>query len=137
MLHITKIKPRANYMLVTADTFDKDMIEKGVIVAKKGDLKLWQSVLAIGPMIRNIEIGDKVMINPMKYAVRKYNQNSVQNDLDNNPVLSYNFPFETIEDSEGNPQECLYISDDAVKYAFEGEEKDDALIIPGKKKFII
>ena len=137
MLHITKIKPRANYMLVTADTFDKDMIEKEVIVAKKGDLKLWQSVLAIGPMIRNIEIGDKVMINPMKYAVRKYNQNSVQNDLDNNPVLSYNFPFETIEDSEGNPQECLYISDDAVKYAFEGEEKDDALIIPGKKKFII
>lgn len=137
MLHITKIKPMANYMLVTADTFDKDMIEKGVIVAKKGDLKLWQSVLAIGPMIRNIEIGDKVMINPMKYAVRKYNKNSVQNDLDNNPVLSYNFPFETIEDSESNPQECLYISEDAVKYAFEGEEKDDALIIPGKKKFII
>lgn len=137
MLHITKIKPMANYLLVTADTFDKDMIEKEVIVANKGDLKLWQKVLAVGPMVRNIEIGDMVMINPMKYAVRKYNKNSVQNDIDNNPVLSYNFPYETIEDSEGNPKECLYISDDAVKYAFEGYEKDAALIVPGKKKFIV
>lgn len=137
MLHITKIKPMANCLLVTADTFDKDMIEKGVIVAKKGDLKLWQEVLEVGPIVRNIKVGDKVMINPMKYAVRKYNKNSVQNDLDNNPVLSYNFPFETIEDNEGNPKECLYISEDAVKYAFEGCEKEDALIVPGKKKFIV
>lgn len=137
MLHITKIKPVFNHLLITADKFDKDMIQAGVIVANKGDLKLWQKVIAIGSAVRDVKVGDMVMIDPMKYAVRKYNKNSVQNDLDNNPVLTYNFPFETVDDEKGEPQDCLYITEDAVKYAFEGREKDEALITPGKKQFII
>lgn len=137
MLHITKIKPVFNHLLITADKFDKDMIQAGVIVANKGDLKLWQKVIAIGSAVRDVKVGDMVMIDPMKYAVRKYNKNSVQNDLDNNPVLTYNFPFETVDDEKGEPQDCLYITEDAVKYVFEGKEKDEALITPGKKQFII
>lgn len=137
MLHITEIKPVFNHLLITADKFDKDMIQAGVIVANKGDLKLWQKVIAIGSAVRDVKVGDMVMINPMKYAVRKYNKNSVQNDLDNNPVLSYNFPFETIDNEKGEGQDCLYITEDAVKYAFKGEERDDSLIIPGKKQIII
>lgn len=137
MLHITKIKPVFNHLLITADKFDKDMIQAGVIVANKGDLKLWQKVIAVGSAVRDVKVGDMVMIDPMKYAVRKYNKNSVQNDLDNNPVLTYNFPFETVDDEKGEPQDCLYITEDAVKYAFEGNEKDEALITPGKKQFII
>lgn len=137
MLHITKIKPVFNHLLITADKFDKDMIQAGVIIANKGDLKLWQKVIAIGSAVRDVKVGDMVMIDPMKYAVRKYNKNSVQNDLDNNPVLTYNFPFETIDDEKGEPQDCLYITEDAVRYAFEGKERDEALITPGKKQFII
>lgn len=137
MLHVTKIKPTFNHVLVTGDTFEKDMISGGVIVAKKGDLKLWQTVVAVGPMVRSIEVGDKVMIIPDHFAVKKYNKNSVQNDLDNNPVLTYNFPFETIDDEKGEPQEYLYISDNDVKYIFEGEERDEALITPGKPKLIL
>lgn len=137
MLHITKIKPVFNHLLITADKFDKDMISNGIIVAKKGDLKLWQKVIAVGPTVRNIETGDMVMIIPDHFAVKKYNKNSVQNDLDNNPVLTYNFPFETIDDEKGDSKDCLYISDNDVRYVFEGEEKDEALIVPGKKTFII
>ena len=124
-------------MLVTADTFEKDMIQGGVIVAKKGDLKLWQTVVATGSTVRDVKTGDKVMIIPDHFAVKKYNKNSVQNDLDNNPVLTYNFPFETIDDEKGEPQEYLYISDNDVKYIFEGEERDEALITPGKPKLIL
>lgn len=137
MLHITKINPMFNYLLVTADKFDKDMIEGGVIVAKQGDLKLWQRVVAIGSAVRDIKVGDMVMIALDHYAVKKYNKNSVQNDLDNNPILTYNIPFETVDDEKGEPQEYLYISDRDVKYSFEGCEKDEALIVPGKKKFIV
>lgn len=137
MLHITKIKPVFNHLLITADKFDKDMIQAGVIVANKRDLKLWQKVIAVGSAVRDVKVGDMVMIDPMKYAVRKYNKNSVQNDLDNNPVLTYNFPFETVDNEKGEPQDCLYITEDAVKYAFEGKEKEEALITPGKKQFII
>lgn len=137
MLHVTKIKPLFDHLLITADRFEKDMIHSGVILANKGDLKLWQTVVAVGSVVRDIKVGDKVMINPNDFAVKKYNKNSVQNDLDNNPVLTYNFPFETINDEKGEPKDYLYISDRNVKYVFEGIEKDESLILPGKPKLIV
>ncbi len=137
MLHVTKIKPLFDHLLITADRFEKDMVHNGVILANKGDLKLWQTVVAVGSVVRDIKVGDKVMINPNDFAVKKYNKNSVQNDLDNNPVLTYNFPFETVDDEKGNPKDYLYISDRNVKYVFEGIEKDESLILPGKPKLII
>lgn len=137
MLHITEIKPTYNHLLVTGDTFEKDMIQGGVIVAKKGDLKLWQKVVAIGPSVRDIKVGDMVMIIPDHFAVKKYNKNSVQNDLDNNPILTYNFPFETIDDEKGDLHDFLYIADNDIRYVFEGYEKDEALIVPGKKMLIV
>ncbi len=137
MLHVTKIKPLFDHLLITADKFDKDMIHNGVIVAGKGDLKLWQTVVAVGSVVRDIKVGDKVMINPNDFAVKKYNKNSVQNDLDNNPVLTYNFPFETMDDENGESKDYLYISDRNVKYVFEGVEKDESLILPRKTKLIV
>lgn len=137
MLHVTKIKPLFDHLLITADRFEKDMVHNGVILANKGDLKLWQTVVAVGSIVRDIKVGDKVMINPNDFAVKKYNKNSVQNDLDNNPVLTYNFPFETVDDEKGNPKDYLYISDRNVKYVFEGTEKDDSLILPRKTKLIV
>lgn len=137
MLHVTKIKPLFDHLLITADKFDKDMIHNGVIVAGKGDLKLWQTVVAVGSVVRDIKVGDKVMINPNNFAVKKYDKNSVQNDLNNNPVLTYNFPFETVDNEKGEPKDYLYISDRDVKYVFEGVEKDDSLILPGKTKLIV
>lgn len=137
MLHVTKIKPLFDHLLITADRFEKDMIRSGVILANKGDLKLWQTVVAVGSVVRDIKVGDKVMINPNDFAVKKYNKNSVQNDLDNNPVLTYNFPFETVDDEKGEPKDYLYISDRNVKYVFEGTEKEDSLILPGKPKLIV
>ena len=138
MSHVTKIKPLFDHLLITADRFEKDMIHSGVILANKGDLKLWQTVVAVGSVVRDIKVGDKVMINPNDFAVKKYNKNSVQNDLDNNPVLTYNFPFETIDDEKGEPKDYLYISDRNVKYVFEGIEKDDSLLIlPGNPKLIV
>lgn len=137
MLHVTKIKPLFDHLLITADRFEKDMIHSGVILANKGDLKLWQTVVAVGSVVRDIKVGDKVMINSNDFAVKKYNKNSVQNDLDNNPVLTYNFPFETVDDEKGEPKDYLYISDRNVKYVFEGTEKEDSLILPGKPKLIV
>lgn len=138
MLHVTKIKPLFDHLLITADRFEKDMIHSGVILANKGDLKLWQTVVAVGSVVRDIKVGDKVMINPNDFVVKKYNKNSVQNDLDNNPVLTYNFPFETIDDEKGEPKDYLYISDRNVKYVFEGIEKDESLLIlPGNPKLIV
>lgn len=137
MLHVTKIKPVFNHLLVTGNKFDKDMIQNGVIIAGKGDLKLWQTVVATGPTVRDIKAGDQVMIIPDHFAVKKYNKNSIQNDLDNNPVITYNFPFETIDNEKGESEEYLYISDQDVRYVFEGVEKEESLIVPGRKTLIL
>jgi len=137
MLHIKKIKPMFDHLLVTADRFEKDMTEGGVILAKKGDLKLWQTVVAVGSVVRDIKVGDQVMIIPEHFALKRYSKDSVQNDMDNNPTLKYIFPFETMDDKNGNPLSYLYISDRDVKYVFEGEEKEDAFVIPNKPKLIV
>lgn len=140
MLHIKKIKPLFTSIVTTGDRFEKDLVQGGLIVASKGDLKLWQRVLYKGDTVRGIEAGDMVMINVDNYAVKKYDKNSIQNDLDNNRIITYNFNWVTIDDEEGNPQECLLINDRDVLYAFEGEERDDPermIEVPGKKRIIV
>lgn len=137
MLHIKKIKPLFTSVVTTGEKFSEDMIDGNIIIARKGDLKIWQKVIATGPMVRDINVGDMVMINVDHFAIKKYNKDSIQNDMDNNPSLGYHFNWVTIDDDEGNPQECLLLNDRDIDYAFEGEERNDELIIPGKNKIIL
>lgn len=137
MLHINKIKPLFTSIITTDSRFEKDMVDGGLIIAKKGDLKLWQKVIAVGSSVRDIKVGDMVMINAANYAVKKYSKDSLQNDLDNNPVLDYRFNWVTIDNSKGEPQECLLLNDRDIQYVFEGEEKDDVILTTGKKTLIV
>lgn len=137
MLHIKSIKPLFTNLITTGDKFTEDMVESGLIIAKKGEMKLWQKVIAIGSSVRDIKVGDMVMINADNYVVRKYDKNSLQNDLDNNPKLSYRFNWVTIDDENGEPQECLLLNDRDVLYVFEGEEKNEVIIKPAKKTLIV
>jgi hypothetical protein len=137
MLHIKKIKPLYTSIVTTGDKFEKDMIDGNIIIARKGDLKLWQKVIAVGSTVRDIKVGDMVMINAEHFAVKRYNKNSIQNDIDNNPVLDYKFNWVTIDNALGEPQECLLLNDRDVEYVFEGEERDDSIILPGKKNIVL
>jgi co-chaperonin GroES (HSP10) len=137
MLHIKKIKPLFTAIITTGDKFEKDMTQGGIIIANQGELKLWQKVIAVGSSVRDINVGDTVMINPAAYMVRKYNKDSIQNDLDNNPVIKYNFNWVTIDDENGNPQECLLLNDRDILYTFEGDEKEEVIEVPNTKKKII
>lgn len=137
MLHIKKIKPLFTSVVTTGDRFEKDMISQGIIVAKKDDLKLWQKVIAVGPAVRDIKEGDMVMIKVDNYAIKKYDKNSIQNDMDNNPSLGYAFNWVTIDNEKGEPEECLLLNDRDLLYSFEGEEKEESLITPGKATIIM
>lgn len=137
MIHIKKIKPLFTSLITTGDKFEEDMVESGVIVARKGDLKLWQKVIAVGDSVRCIKPGEMVMINAENYAIKRYDKNSLQNDLDNNPSLGYHFNWVTVDDENGDPQECLLLNDRDVLYAFEGEEVNNPIIVNGKSNLII
>lgn len=139
MLHIKKIRPLFTNILTTGDKYEKDEKQNGLIIAKKGDLKLYQTVMAVGSMVRGVKPGDKVMINPKNYQVTKYDPNSVKEDMGMNKIIGYNMPWVTIDDEEGNPQECLLLIDRDVEFVFEGEEEEDPSnnIIMPRKSIII
>ena len=139
MLHIKEIKPLFTNLLVTGNMYEEDIMEGNVIVAYKGDLKLYQTVLAVGSMIRDIKVGDQVMINPDNYKVTKYDSNSVKEDLGMNKIVGYNMPWVTMDDSEGNSQKYLLLKDRDIEFVFVGEEKSEpesSLILPKPKKII-
>lgn len=140
MLHIRKIKPLFTNILVTGNKYENDEKQNGLIIAKKGDLKLYQEVLAVGSMIKDIKVGDWIMINPKNYAVKKYDPNSVKEDMGMNSTIGYNMPWVTIDDEKGKPEECLLLIDRDIEFVFEGEEtpkEDSSLIMPKEKKIII
>lgn len=137
MLHIKKITPLFTGIVTTGNRFEKDYKSNGIIIAKKGTLKSWQKVLAVGSTVRDIKVGDMVMIDASNYAVRRYSKDSIQNDMDNNPTLQYKFNWVTIDDENGNPQECLLLNDRDIQYIFEGEEVEDSIIVPDKTGLII
>ena len=137
MLHIKSIKPLFTNIVTTGNKYEEDMKDNGIIVANKGDLKLYQKVLAIGSSVRDIQVGDTVMIDPKNYAVMKYDPNSIKNDMDMNKVIKWNLPWVVIDDKEGNPQDCLLLSDRDVKFVFEGEETNENIIILDKLNLIL
>lgn len=135
MLHIKKIKPLFTSVITTADKFEEDVKVGGIIQQDQtqGSLKLYQKVLAVGPYVKDISVGDMVMINPAAYIHRKYDKNSIQNDLNNNPKLSVEIPTFPVYGDSNEVEECLLINDRDVQFVYEGEEVDDTIIIPNKK----
>ena len=140
MLKITKIKPVATRMLVTGETFSEDMYnEYGIIEGNKGDMKEYQTVIEVGPMVRDIKIGDKVMLNMMHFAVMQYDKNSIKNDMGMQKIKGYQFPKIELTKEDDSKQECLYIDQQDIVFSFEGEEiqgKKNPLIMPADKKII-
>lgn len=113
-------------LIITADRFDNDVTDNGILIASKGDLKSYQTVVAIGSAIRNIEVGDKVMINFEIFAERKIPVGSVKKQMDvEDPVVRYNIPWVTITDEQGNDKAYIRIPENAIEFAFEGEEVED------------
>lgn len=140
MLKITKIKPMFTDLIITADRFENDILDKGIVLANKGDLKPYQTVIAIGNAVRDINVGDKVMVDFEMFAEHKIPVGSVKKDMDvDDPVVRYNIPWVTMADEHGNTEAYIRIPNNAVEYVFEGEEIEDDIpeIIEVKKPDIL
>lgn len=139
MLKITKINPVATRMLVTGEVYSEDMYnEHGIIESKKGDMKEYQTVIQVGPMVRDIKIGDKVMLNMMHFAIMQYDPNSIKKDMGMQKIKGYQFPKIELTKEDGSKQECLYIDQQDIVFSFEGEEvqgKKNPIITPQAKEF--
>ena len=79
MLQLRKIKPIGCQVLVTENLYGwDDFDESGLIIHKRGDIKSYQEVIAVGDDVKFVKPGDVVEINLYKYCEFKDDPNSVK-----------------------------------------------------------
>ena len=104
MLNIKKIRPLFTKIVTTLDKYEEDQTTKGgLVVAKKqaGSVKEYQRIVAVGSNPAGLKVGDIVMINPARYAVKKYKEGSLKDGVvKENPTIEYRFPIITLESGD-------------------------------------
>lgn len=136
-LKIKKIRPLNTTVITTADLYEED-VKQGTLISKvSGTLKEYQRVVAVGPLVRNIEVGDLVAVNPANYAVRKHKPGSLKDGIiEDNVITGYNFKMIEIDNVNH-----LYLQDRDIDYVIEdSEEVDEApqsIIVPDKPQIIV
>lgn len=120
MLKIKKAKPMFTGIITTANTYEGDQTHSGVLdpTKTKGTLKEYQTVVAIGPNVRNVKVGDNVIINPKRYAVHKYEENTLKKDFLTNNIIRYDFDFVEIDGKT-----CLKIEENDIDLILEDFEE--------------
>ncbi len=124
-----------NNMVVTLNKYPVDVRTAGGIIdsTKSGAVKEYQTVVAVGPMVRGIEVGDIVYINPKRYAVMKHKSGSLQDGIiKDNPVIGYNFDILEIDGVEH-----MIIQDGDVKFVAEIEEFEENPTIVSESQLIV
>lgn len=133
---IKKVKPMFNGLITTMNRYEQDVKVKGTDLidsSKSNTVKEYQTVVAVGPMVRGIEVGDTVFINPNRYAVMKHKAGSLQDGvIKDNPVIGYNFDIVEIEGVNH-----LYLQDSDIKFVAEIEEFNENPLIYTEKPEII
>lgn len=127
----------ANYLVTTKEEYTKDDVKNGGLITKMiGSLKEYQKVVAIGPMVRGIQVGDIVCINPKRYAKYKHQPGSLKDGvITDNPVVAYNF---NVIELDHIPH--LLLTDQDIDFIIEESEEEEvkeAPIIVPKKKIIV
>lgn len=137
MLNIKTIRPMANYLVTTKEEYTEADVKKGGLITKViGSLKEYQTVVAVGPLVRGIQVGDLVCINPKRYAKYKHQPGSLKDGvITDNPVVSYNFNV-----IELNHVSHLLLIDQDIDFVIEDwddeeveEVKESSIIVPERK----
>lgn len=122
---IRSVKVLHNYILVTADAYTKEDIDKEakenkIITISEGEVKPYQYVIAVGPTAREVAIGDCIKLNPQRYIVPKHEAGSLKDGIigDN---LTKEIRIPTVEI---NGEIYFKITDADIDYIVEWEESN-------------
>lgn len=133
MLKIKKIKPTANHIVTTMDMYTEEEVKTitGLFdTTKMNTIKEYQKVLEVGPMVRGIEVGDIVRINPSRYIQILHKQGSLKG-IDKKTVTdemhsAVDIPRELIytkgPDGVETSQWVMVLFDNDIMFVAEGEE---------------
>ncbi|MEE1303863.1 MAG: hypothetical protein U0K68_01750 [Agathobacter sp.] len=133
-LNIKKIRPMFNALVTTFDVFEETE-SNGIIGADEmaGQPKPYQTVVAVGPAVSHINVGDIVAIDFSRYARKQHKDGSLKDGvIQDNPVVSY--AFNTIP-LDGVEHLFLYAND--IQFVIEDHEMvEDMEIITTQKEVV-
>lgn len=151
MLKIKNIKPVANHVVTTMDFYTEEEAMAGglYLSAKLNTIKEYQKVIAVGPYVKDINVGDIVRINPSRYIQILHKEGSLK-DIGKKTVSdeihsAVDIPNEELwmgeKDNNGNeiPTKVMILFDSDIMCVVEGEEvtvektkiqKPSSLIVP-------
>lgn len=140
MIKLKKITPMFDTIVTTMDKYESDGLTQNGLIdnnKRKGTIKEYQTVIAVGSAVREVKPGDIVCINPSRYAVRKFEENSIKNDIHRmNPVLHYDFNTIELDDKT-----CLILRNNDIEFIInemeEIEDNPSNLILPEENKIIL
>lgn len=124
------------HLITTMDKYEEDITTtSGLIDTKrqKGTVKEYQKVIAVGSLVKDIKVGDMVLINPKNYRQLKHEKGSMKDGvITDNPVVGYNIPTVEI-----NGEQFMYLDDRDIEYVIEDFEevedpKPSTIITPPK-----
>lgn len=121
MVKIKKIKPMFTSLITTMDKYEHDVTTGGVIdvTRQQGTIKEYQTVLAVGSLVKDIKEGDMVCINPSRFAIKKHQTGTLKDGVvSDNPVIKYNFDIIEIDDKQ-----CLLLQDRDIDFIIEEYEE--------------
>lgn len=121
----------ANYVVTTKEVYDADETNNGIVVKVKGSLKEYQKVVSVGPMVRNVQAGELVCINPKRYARHKHQAGSLKDGvITDNPVIAYEFNI-----IEMDNEQYLLLTDQDIDFVIEEWEEvpNNPIVIPHKE----
>ena len=134
MLKIKNIKPVANHIVTTMDFYTEEEAMVGGLYssAKLNTIKEYQKVIAIGPYVKDISVGDIVRINPSRYIQILHKAGSLKG-IDKKTVTdemhsAVDIPNEELwmgkKDQNGHeiPTKVMILFDSDVMCIVEGEE---------------
>lgn len=122
MLKLKKITPVFNHIITTNDVYENDVYDNNILVKTKGSMKEYQKVVAVGPTVKTCSPGDVIMINPVRYAVKKHQDGSLKDGVvSDNPDIAFNIPVVSIDGKE----HLLLFDTDVYFVINEYEETED------------
>jgi hypothetical protein len=141
MLKLKKAKPIGSQVIVTKNLYDWDDFQEGILIHKRGDLKSYQQVVAIGDDVKWVKPGDFVEVNFYKYAVLKEDAASVKATYDN-PIVGFRLNEIDMVDKKNKEYSCILIDQRDIRYIMEDFEESHCensttISVDGPKQLIL
>lgn len=122
-----------NQVITTMNKYSDEELKNGSIIdihKVNNPIKEYQKVLFVGPMVKNINVGDLVMINPKRYGKMLHKEGSLKDGvIGDNPVVTYNFNVIRIDH-----QDYLLITDQDIDFIIDEYEEEldntEDIIVP-------